>query len=467
MNAFSTTTPAADLAPAAPSRDTAAAVAEGVREPVGGNGGAPGASSGGSDYLSPGAALLPADADGSLHNTGMAELASQYGGARLVHFISNGKPARRHCVHAGVARVATGMELYHEVYHIRYGEQASTLSSAGGSNPGLASGVLPPTPTAPNPSGHEHVIMVMGFAAAHDNWLSVIREMLDATPHVVAHGLGGTLELCVFDNRGIGRSTVPAAKTAYTAELLAADALALMDVLSWERAHVVGFSMGAMISTRLAVLAPHRVCSLTLLNTTAGGWQIVPVHWPTFKTLVKGMRDQSVHGRANLDVKFHFSARARRWMLGPHKLGRLLVAEYVRSAEASGRQAPEGEAGHFNVCWGHDVTDADAKAIRQAGFPVLLLHGEHDIVAMPKHAARLAQRLGGEFKLLDGAHFTPRENALQVAGELLKTIFFTANGTHEDGSIDVDAFAAYFDTPLVPRGLPMRRKRPQCLGCCA
>eukprot|EP00955_Chlamydomonas_euryale_P091679 364639-Chlamydomonas_euryale.AAC.57 len=119
MNAFSTTTPAADLAPAAPSRDTAAAVAEGVREPVGGNGGAPGASSGGSDYLSPGAALLPADADGSLHNTGMAELASQYGGARLVHFISNGKPARRHCVHAGVARVATGMELYHEVYHIR------------------------------------------------------------------------------------------------------------------------------------------------------------------------------------------------------------------------------------------------------------------------------------------------------------------------------------------------------------
>eukprot|EP00955_Chlamydomonas_euryale_P091681 364639-Chlamydomonas_euryale.AAC.59 len=70
--------------------------------------------------------------------------------------------------------------------------------------------------------------MVMGFAAAHDNWLSVIREMLDATPHVVAHGLGGTLELCVFDNRGIGRSTVPAAKTAYTAELLAADALALM-----------------------------------------------------------------------------------------------------------------------------------------------------------------------------------------------------------------------------------------------
>eukprot|EP00955_Chlamydomonas_euryale_P091683 364639-Chlamydomonas_euryale.AAC.61 len=51
--------------------------------------------------------------------------------------------------------------------------------------------------------------------------------------------------------------------------------------------------------------------------------------------------------------------------LGPHKLGRLLVAEYVRSAEASGRQAPEGEAGHFNVCWGHDVTDADAKAIRQ------------------------------------------------------------------------------------------------------
>lgn len=49
-----------------------------------------------------------------------------------------------------------------------------------------------------------------------------------------------------------------------------------------------------------------------------------------------------------------------------------------------------------------------------AGFPVKLIHGEHDLVALPKYAASLAKRLNGEFVLLDGAHFTPRENSLQV-----------------------------------------------------
>jgi len=45
------------------------------------------------------------------------------------------------------------------------------------------------------------------------------------------------------------------------------------DELRWRSAHVVGFSMGGMISTRLAVLAPERVRSLTLISVTAGEGQ--------------------------------------------------------------------------------------------------------------------------------------------------------------------------------------------------
>ena len=54
-----------------------------------------------------------------------------------------------------------------------------------------------------------------------------------------------------FDTRGHGDSDAPEGK--YTLELLAADAVALMDALEIDAVHFVGLSMGGMIGQNLAL----------------------------------------------------------------------------------------------------------------------------------------------------------------------------------------------------------------------
>lgn len=72
-----------------------------------------------------------------------------------------------------------------------------------------------------------------------------------------------------FDNRGMGRSQ-PRAK-AITIRQMAEDARAVMDAAGWDRAHVVGHSLGGIIAQELAFIATPRVKSLSLLCTFSRG----------------------------------------------------------------------------------------------------------------------------------------------------------------------------------------------------
>lgn len=99
------------------------------------------------------------------------------------------------------------------------------------------------------------VVLIHGLAGDYTAWLDQI-ELLRSNYRVIA-----------FDNRGAGKST-QIDEMVSTADL-ARDTLQLMDYLRIDSAHIVGRSMGGAIAQHMALLAPHRVLSLTLCASFA------------------------------------------------------------------------------------------------------------------------------------------------------------------------------------------------------
>lgn len=72
---------------------------------------------------------------------------------------------------------------------------------------------------------------------------------------------------------------------------MAGDCIAVMDALHWPTAHVVGHSMGGMIAVKLAANHPSRAASLTVISTSAGGWDALrPRSWRQIKMAWKVVR---------------------------------------------------------------------------------------------------------------------------------------------------------------------------------
>ncbi len=72
-----------------------------------------------------------------------------------------------------------------------------------------------------------------------------------------------------FDNRDVGLSTKPEG-TEYTLADMADDAIAVLDAVGADKAHVMGCSMGGMIVQRLAIDHPDRLLSMTSVMSRTG-----------------------------------------------------------------------------------------------------------------------------------------------------------------------------------------------------
>jgi pimeloyl-ACP methyl ester carboxylesterase len=122
------------------------------------------------------------------------------------------------------------------------------------------------------------------MAMAKLNDVAIHYESMGTSPDVVMlHGLASNLafwhfgfavplsrryRVTTFDLRGHGMSEMPS--KGYTSRDMVKDLLALMDHIGIERAHLVGHSFGGAVALHCAVMAPHRVKTLTLADPWVG-----------------------------------------------------------------------------------------------------------------------------------------------------------------------------------------------------
>ena len=200
------------------------------------------------------------------------------------------------------------------------------------------------------------------------------------------------VEVAVHDQRCLGRTGVPPTQPAMAD--YAADALAVLDDLGWERALVFGISFGGMVAQELAVTAPERIERLALLCTSPGGEG--GSSYPLHELAAMAPDERAAVSLRNLDVRF-----TPEW-LQTHPADLALVQVMVERAQRE-RTSDEarGEAMQLEARRHHDVWDR----LPRITAPTLVAAGRFDGLAPLANSEAIAARIpGSELRVYEGGH---------------------------------------------------------------
>ena len=254
-------------------------------------------------------------------------------------------------------------------------------------------------------------------------------DSMDAWDPSFLTGISSNHTVIVFDQRGIGNSTV--GSKPYTYPQLANDTAGLLDALKIPKADVMGYSLGGHIAQAFTISHPEKVNRLILVATTCGGKDAIPKP-PEFKKLQADVVNKSLH---NIPITQEMKA------LNAASLGSGWIKLHPESVDipantTSLQQLKPGLTPEIankqnnlgiweNTNWS-GACDAEAKLAK----PTLVITGTDDNNYMPHgNALILASKIPGAWlvQIKNAGHAVMNQYPAEI-GKILNTFLSTTTG---------------------------------------
>lgn len=231
--------------------------------------------------------------------------------------------------------------------------------------------------TLEGPDDAETIVLINGLADDLESWGFQVPAFLEAGYRVLR-----------FDNRGIGASDKPAGP--YTSRMLADDAKGLVDALGITDFHLMGVSMGGMISQEYAINYGSDLRSVTLACTYGVADPFCQQMFAMWADLARA-----------IDVPFVMRDVMLWAFTGAFFEERPDDVAEFNEAMASLDMPVDAYLSQLNVIQQHDAVDR----LSGIGVPTLVLAGEEDILIPVRLSRRLHEALpGSSWAEVPGGH---------------------------------------------------------------
>ena len=277
-------------------------------------------------------------------------------------------------------------------------------------------------------SAGDPLLLVMGLAVSRFWWPAGLAQAFADQRFAVAR----------YDQRDAGQSTrmpdtgasnpfaaVARKRGAYSAEDMTDDAVAVLDALGWERAHIFGASLGGMIAQRIALRHPDRVLSVVSASALPsdvsgiGGGRYVH-----FGLMAKLSRMKFPEGR---DGDIQLSLTLAREIASPdYPFDETAAREWIEREVDSGPRDTRAQSRQAGARW-------HGPKLRELRKPVLVVHGDQDPLLRVSAARATAKAIeGARLLILPGAgHDLPAPLWATIADEIRQLADRAAKGAGE------------------------------------
>lgn len=194
---------------------------------------------------------------------------------------------------------------------------------------------------------------------------------------------------------------------------MAADAVAVLDELDVDRAHVVGTSMGGMIAQAMAIEHPERVATLTSIMSTTGD---PDVGMPKAEVL-SALMPTPVEGR---EAAIEATVEIFRLIGSPDNFDE----DLTREGAARAYDRAHDPTGQHRQLVAIIASGSRTIALASVTAPTLVVHGEADPLVDISGGQRTAEAIpGAEFLAVEGmGHDIPRVFQPQVIEAVLSLV---------------------------------------------